>query len=615
MPRLRVVRHGFPAVGIPVYDNRFGTATDANGWFTFAINSGNRRVYADSSKADDTGDGLSAATAKKTFVAAISVYLGTGYQPGDQLMIAGTGGRTYTDDGTTATLGGVAGISGIYPNAILSYDPADASNSAKYGKLVNPDAPIVTLSLGAGYCFLDHLSDNNNGNLAIQGIGFKSTVGGTSIIHDYRQDNLVYQNCTFNGVELSMDNAGSAFGLAQKINVSKCSFVGAWANGGNASNMFVAEKDGFWFQDNVVGHGGWKLGKSRDDDSSVGGPNVGGLGHGIYYHASCINGRFDRNVFFDSSEDGFNVRGSATCTANVSIDEPIAGYCTQISGSYTEAPNGTVVTSVDHLVMGGANISQNPATAPRGQGFYFRNAAIGTGLDNVLMIDNPIYGGVNNIAFIGDNGNSNLSGVTVTLNRITTYNYASSLDFISGAYPMTLSFTNSIMDELASGTGNSVWTLGTFPSAKTRSQIYTAMGYASKAALCNMMRYRPDLPWAQALISIAFPAYNKTTTYALVSPPDTTGITPATIYPTALVDLSFSVTSFTRGTAANSQMGNNGINSSFTASGLPAGFTLTGTVLIYDGSGTGSASGSFTVTETSLDGLGTHATTVGYSIT
>src|SRR5947209_508561 len=80
------------------YDNRFGTdatGAAATGWFTFGLHFGNRQVWCDASKADDTGNGLTAATAKKTFDAAYTLWA-TGFTSGDQLMVAGKGGRTYT---------------------------------------------------------------------------------------------------------------------------------------------------------------------------------------------------------------------------------------------------------------------------------------------------------------------------------------------------------------------------------------------------------------------------------------------------------------------------------------------------------------------------------------
>src|SRR6476659_5034499 len=82
-----------------VYDNRFGTDTArsaASGFDTFALHASAARIWVNSTRPDDSGDGLSAATAKKTLNAAINVMWNRG-NSGDQLMIAGTGGRSYVD--------------------------------------------------------------------------------------------------------------------------------------------------------------------------------------------------------------------------------------------------------------------------------------------------------------------------------------------------------------------------------------------------------------------------------------------------------------------------------------------------------------------------------------
>src|SRR6185312_5663710 len=123
MSHFRSIRRGLMASGAGplavTYDARFGTAVDANGWFTFDLHSGNRRVWVDSVNGNDANSGLSAALAKQTLVAAGAVFKGTGSAGGDQIMVAGGQGQTYTYVNQNGPVfNGIAGISATYPTAM-----------------------------------------------------------------------------------------------------------------------------------------------------------------------------------------------------------------------------------------------------------------------------------------------------------------------------------------------------------------------------------------------------------------------------------------------------------------------------------------------------------------
>jgi hypothetical protein len=128
------------------YDNRFGTDTTRSGntgLDTFDLHASAARIWVNSTRADDTGDGLSAATAKKTLDAAI-IAMWTRNNPADQLMIAGTGGRSYVDSSGYET-SGIQGISLAYPVVFQSYDPADPTGATtKFGELWGANRPRIT---------------------------------------------------------------------------------------------------------------------------------------------------------------------------------------------------------------------------------------------------------------------------------------------------------------------------------------------------------------------------------------------------------------------------------------------------------------------------------------
>lgn len=541
--RLRAAHKGVTSSGgsSPAYDNSFGTGVDANGLFTFGLNTGasKKRVYVNSLGGfSDANNGLTAATAKATFEAGLALCNG-----GDQLLVAKAG--TYANSSGNVNLSGRGGPSKTYPTVVMSYDPADPTNEAKMGKMFGPDMPIITTpsaSTGSGVVFAAASgNDGTTHNIFVQGVEIKYVANdGNVAVLNYvgRHDGIGFQNCRFNGTTLAWPNNGSSFGLSQGCHVSRCSAWGAWSTSGNSEWVYFEGMDGLYYADCSPGHGGWKMGVTRGTAAASGGPAA--LGHNYYLHATCINCRVERIFSFDSATDAHNLRGSASCSYLVSLDCPIAINQTGTSNSFTEAPTGSVTTVVDSLFMGGDDLD---ASNPRGYGVRFSNAAAtGVSMDNVLFMDNPKYGGTNNYVVQADASNTGVPSATVTLNRVTAFGFADKLQVISGAQTIALTWTNAITDTIASGAGNIVWTPGTtFPNAKTRDQVLTAFLNAAsvtpgasytarKKQVADLALYRPDFDWSRYMVSIAFPAYNKTQSLALLSPPNLSAVTPASIY-------------------------------------------------------------------------------------
>lgn len=669
------------------YDARFGTdlvTAAATGWFTFALHSGNRRIWLDSTKADDTGDGLTAATAKKTFNAAYTLW-GTSFTAGDQLMIAGTGGRTYTASGQSNGLTGKAGISAAYPSAILSYDPADAANTAKYGKLSGSNKPVIqSPDWGA---FASATGSGLADYIATQGLRFDAQdADGLGPTIQSRHDGIVFQYCDFNDLQLTLeygsgyDATGASYG--QTGNVSKCSFYGQWASGGNMQGIYLHCSKDFIIEDNVFAHVGWRIGSSRDD-GAAGGAN--GVNHAHYVGASNTGVIVRRNFYTDTSADGMNLRGNGTVSSIASLDEPVVGYLGNFSGSWHEAPDGVTITADDWLMMGGAPINSG---TPAGYGPQNINTLSGSYLRNVAAFDNPhpepfiqsLNGGNSqNIVSITHSGTTatlttdaahgfttgdkitvdfaaptdyNVTRALVTVVNSTTltypmattpatnatvvgkytpiipmfllvdkvhaYNYSSSwesLSWVTTAIHNT--YTNIISDQLAAGVGNAVSSGATFSGYKTRDQVVTAVlngigitpgssYYARKAQLINAALTRPDLPWAQWLIGVGFPAMNLTPTYS--TPAYTTFTdTPVSTYLTAPGNLTLSTLNFTHGVNSSALLSGVCANPVLTCADLPAGLTISGRTI--SGSATSAGTPTIHVVENSQDGTATPHTT------
>lgn len=532
------------------YDTLHGTATDANGWITFGLNTGSRRVWVDDQRPDDSGDGLTPATAKKTFYAGMGVFMYGGFHPGDQIMFAGgSAGGNYVDLGSTANPGGgqlgnytfFNGISKTYPTAVLCYDRADPTNAAKYGKLLGNQRPVIDLSTVSGTTVFRKSADvgNTDHYCAWQGLIFDGkNVAGASLEHDGRHDAMVFQNITWRSTELLLNNAGSSYGFSQNCHVSKCTFYGAWFTDGNCAGMFDHGTNALWVTDCAFLHCAWKIGASRDDATSAGGTHSGGQGHGHYHHATSTNAVFRRNIYGDNSADGFNARGDVIASDIVTIDEPIALTFGGFSGSASERPEGVLQSLTNFLCMGGNSIN---TSQPRAFAFNIANCLPGSVARNGVIIENPNYGGTNsyyNVQNATADGNGEAQGFL--FDQLRGYNWSNRLQTVTDSTNLiTTSWTNCLIDVAAVGWrdgtitssgGNAISSGASFPLKKTPAQIYTAMGFASRNAMFDAIAMYPDLPWAQALISIGLPAYGtSSTTSSSISPPDISGLPSPTV--------------------------------------------------------------------------------------
>ena len=513
----------FPSSALsPSYDTRFGTSVDADGWIDHALKSGCRRVYVDSVNGNDTtGTGLSTASAKATHDAGWAVFTNGSFTPGDQFMVAGGEGQTYTNNHTIGNLSNYSGFSAQYLTAIRSYDSRDAANTSLYGRLVGPDMPSVSLPNGASSYALA-APGAGAGKIAIQGVELKavSSAADVNLNYTYEQTDLCFQNLRMNGVRLAIDSAGSTI---SRIGLSKIAFWGAWASDGNGSGLYTGGTDALIDEDLVFAHCGWKIGATRDTAVASGGPSL--LGHGHYHHYSNVNAIHRRIVGVDAATDTHNYRGGGVCSALVSLDEPVIGtFGRGLSG------DSAFATCDDMLAMGGSDFNSGDV---RGNGPGFASTQAGSYMNKLVLADHYSY----------NNGAHHWAVQSDHADVFTTADFRNCRSYLwspylhpgggAGAYPANVTETihDCILDVAATGTNNSVHSgLTTFPNAKTRAQVYTAMGFGSKAALVNAMLWRPDLPWAQALITIGLPSLGLTPTYATVAPPDLSGLTPATIY-------------------------------------------------------------------------------------
>lgn len=321
----------------------------------------------------------------------------------------------------------------------------------------------------------------------------------------------------------------------------------------------------------------------------------------------------------------------------VSVDNPAPFLLAGFSNSVAEQAGGAL-TQIDDLASAGSDIIDNAH-----------------GAAGVIQADNLLSTSyVRNLAVFDDAGSGNslfnyvrkydATGEVpsfLTVDKLSTWNAATDstsggLGYIDSQTPthQSLILSNSVIQNTIDYTkawsvpgttiyswastlsGSSITSVSARSSQpagyKTKVQTLSALGFASKAAWVNAGVYRPDLPWANAFLTVALPAMGLTPKYATVSPPSVTS--PPAYYATSLGSLTLSSNTFTRGSSKSVLIQGTSANFTLSCSDLPSGFTLVGRLLSYDGSGSGAASPTIHVVETSTDTLGNNTTALTLSI-
>jgi hypothetical protein len=154
---------------------------------------------------------------------------------------------------------------------------------------------------------------------------------------------------------------------------------------------------------------------------------------------------------------------------------------------------------------------------------------LGSSIDNYLLVANPTKGLGHGTSIVGPCNSTGMIDQYLTMSRITAYGYAD-IPATDGSIAqgcaedrqshIHITWANSKLDQLVSGSGNSVSAAGDFPAPWTSmNDLVTAMGAGSLENLYNMMVSRPDLPWARAMVTAAFTAHGKGQPLSGVPPP------------------------------------------------------------------------------------------------
>jgi hypothetical protein len=601
--------------GSTTYNTAFGITDTTTGWTSFPLHASAKRIWVDSVNGSDSNNGLSAATAKATMGAAKTLYLGAGFTSGDQIMVAGGQGQTYTDTWTVSYLSGKGGVSLLNPIAELSYDSADPTNTALYGKLTGAKQPVISVNgTSGGFHWFGDSGATGSQFMAISGIAFDGMGldnGNTSVTFSgSNHAGIIIQNCRFNGIELAINigndqpaASGGTFGA--NVRVTRCSFNGQWATNGNASGLYLEATTGAVIEDCVFIHCGWKMGADRTDAVTDGGAYY--LGHGHYISPMNVGTIARRNFYATNAQDGFNARGPTKGDCIASMWEPWHGHLGGFSGGVADDPLGSLNQVDDWAAIGSAKAI---TTGYVGKG-VFRALCTNNGsyVRNLVAGDSPYRNDSDSFFFSMGWDDPAAVDTYMLLDHCIGYNWstvamipAGDSSFGTHIHPTA---TNSLFD--ISYQGNGISSAGALPGAITAAQLVTTMGFANAPAMFNAMLYRPDLPWGQAVTTVWLTAYGKTLTNTpACAVPSIGSDTPTVIFGSSAGTLTLSDSTFAHASAKTVNILGCPAGWSIVGNSLPTGFTVKSAArqLVYDGTGTAGLK-SISLTN-SLENVGTH---------
>jgi hypothetical protein len=484
--------------GSVVYDTSIGASVDADGFAQLPLRSGAHRYFVSSASGSD-GNGCSGAQAAATPLKTIGAAMGCVQNgSGDQVLLAE--GTSYSD--TFGWLAFKQGYSAQYPMVIESYDPADPTNEAKYGRGDQRGArPVLSAVQGqAGNGTYSYIAikglDFNPGNVSGAGVEF---VGFASYI-------LIENNIfRYTGLSFDTGEGQSVFPTTQKIIVRNNSLYGMWNTAGRTGGLYVAGYAGPTVEDNVFYHDGWKIGASRDDSPSLGGATV--FSHSYYLQTNTTGGIVRRNLSADGAGDGGIARGDSAFTENLFIDNPAAIGVGGGPAYNLDRPTGVNFDVGYNAIMGDADVNSSDLL---GWAINTTNGISGSRVHNNLIIRSRNPSGPNVSGFSNNAAFNQPSYAQYDHNVM--YQWVALAGQVywpgCGAFPVQChtTYDSNNWDGPAQGTNtNSAST--SFPNPYTAAQLYVALGFADKTAFINYVINHPEAHIQRNARALLFTGY------------------------------------------------------------------------------------------------------------
>ncbi|MGN6848297.1 MAG: hypothetical protein ACTHJK_02280 [Sphingomicrobium sp.] len=492
------------------YDTSVGNGVDADGFASLPLRSGASRYFVNSSTGSD-GNSCAAAksptTPKATLSAGVACITNG---EGDQVLLAE--GTSYAEPMPYIGTASKDGYSPVYPTVISSYNPADPTNSAEYGRGdQRGDRPVITAAAktnianqGPNYFAIKGL-DFNPGNVSNALLAF--TADGT-VPHSINY--VLLENNILRYTGISIDNGGGGAWPGNHVVIRNNSLYSMWSSSDavHIGGVYVAGVNGPTLEDNVFYHCGWNEAVARNTAANTGGPTV--FNHSYYLQTSTTNAIVRRNLSMEGAGDGGISRGDSIVTENLYIDNPAALGLGGGPNYGTDRPNGVSFEASYNAIIGSDGV--NNTTDLLSWGINTTNGIAGSRVHNNLMVWAKAMTGLNNSGFSNNAAFNQPSYAQYDHNLIwnwvsqtnQAYSYYASCGNFPAQCHTTYDYNN--WDGLPQGTNtNSAST--SFPNPYTAAQLYAALGFADRTAFINYAINHPEAHIQRTARSLLFTGY------------------------------------------------------------------------------------------------------------
>lgn len=465
-----------------------------------------RRFFVNATTGSDTSNGVQAQSPSSPVatIAQAVKYVQAGLA--DQILVA----ESTTYSASIPLLVGCSGAGLGYPFVIQSYDRADALNEAKYGRASGTKRPVFTAT--GGQSITNSAAAVNY--VAIRGLDFNpgNTAGNVLNLNSPTtagNGGFLFENNLFRYTSLALDQLNNASGVRGKRHIIRNnSFFGVWAASGHIQPIYTDTIENLTMEDNVIYHGGWKIGATRDDTTANGG--LAGdevFRHSCYIQNTCYSTIYRRNLVIDGPADGGHLLGDTTATENLIIDCPIGLDLTGGVSYETVRPSGVDYQASYNVILGTNDIRSGNVSYGRGVGINTRNGSSGSSAHHNLIVRNT---GIDSYAFETAANFSKPSYMDFHDNVSYLQNSSGRThvdvnDGSTGAVVHT-TYTSNKWDDAASGS-NTQSTAGSFANPYTEAALYTAAGYASRQAFIDYAILNPEAHPGRALYNLALTGY------------------------------------------------------------------------------------------------------------
>ncbi len=498
MSRVKLLRRGrstTPAPAATTYDASVGLGV-TNGFADLTKHASAKYIFVGSG-GNDGNTGLSHAQRLLTMSAAMGKVTRL---MGDQVLVA---------EGTTLTAAlpdfvYTGGLSAAYPTVIQSYDPADPTNTAKYGKATTARPVFSYAGIHAPL-----FRGDNDIYYAMRGLNFNPgnvSGNGISIVgpHAY----WLVENCVFSytGIAFNHSAAPAQPGLILRRN----SFYGNWdsSSGNHSQGAFLANASGHTVEDCIFWHCGWKIG-GAGRDSSTDGTTV--FRHSVYSPVDT-DALIRRNIFMDPAATGISARGNVNAYENLLVDCPLGLLAMTEPENMSYRPTGIDIDIHHNGFIGQAGIN---TTNPRGRCIGTANGKSTASIHHNVIAESGNMSGSNVQAFynqVHGSTSPNMSSYATYDNNLiedwdNSNNYTGEDTASTGRLFST--FTNNIWDAATSGT-NTNNAGQVYPNAYVNADaLAVALGYADRTAWITAAVARPDLDWTPTARATLFAGYGR----------------------------------------------------------------------------------------------------------